>query len=435
MPAKAERTKSAQSKRNVEQAKQRKTGKVDLGVVYRRCCGVDVHKDTVVACIVDDQGCMQVQTFGTMTDDLLELCGRLKEAQVEMVAMESTASYWKPLFNLLEMEEIPAMVVNAQHVKNLPGRKTDVEDSEWLASLLRLGLLRPSFIPKRDHRELRELIRYRISIVQERSREYNRMDKVLQGANIKLSSVASSLETKSGMEMITALTQGECNPIVMASMAKGTMRAKTEDLKRALTGYIQPHQRMILKAMLSHIECLSKELQILDEEIIRRLADREDIEQRLQAIPGVAEYSAQVLIAEVGTDMSQFKSAKHLVSWAGLCPGKNESAGKKKRGQKRKGNKTLRTTLVQCARSAARSKNTYLSSMYARIAARRGANVAAVAVARTILETFFYMVRDGKDYHDLGCDYYDERNREHLRDRAVKRLENLGYKVVLEEVV
>jgi len=316
-------------KKPVNASRAKKTDMVDLEIVYERCCGVDVHKDTVVACCVNDQGRKQVRTYGAMTEDLLALCKWLKEERVQMVAMESTASYWKPLINLMEVEEIPAMLVNAQHVKNLPGRKTDVKDSEWLAALLRVGLLKPSFIPKRDQRELRELIRYRVSIVEERSREYNRMDKVLQGANIKLSSVASSLDTKSGKDMITALVNGELNTSVLASMAKGTMRTKTDELQRALNGYIQPHQRMILKAMLAHIEYLDKEVQALDVEIDRRLADREDISQRSQKIPGVGEHSAQVLIAEVGTDMSQFKNAKHLTSWAGLCPGKDESAGKK----------------------------------------------------------------------------------------------------------
>lgn len=403
-------------------------------VVYQRCCGLDVHKDSVVACSVDDQGKSAIRTFGTMTNDLLELCGWLKKERVEQVAMESTASYWKPIINLLEVEEIPAILVNAQHVKNVPGRKTDVKDAEWLAGLLRHGLLRASLVPERDQRELKELIRYRNSIIEERAREYNRMDKVLQGANIKLTSVASRMDTLSGMEMIRALIRGECNEAVLASMAKGSLRGKQEELKRALRGYIQPHQRMILQSMLAHIECLDTQICLLDQEINQRLSDREDIVDALDAIPGVGKQSAQVIVAEVGIDMGKFPSASHLVSWAGLCPSKNESAGKKKRGKPRKGNPTLRKTLVQCARSAARTKNTYLSSMYARIAARRGPNVAAIAVARTILESFYYMARDNVAYHDLGCDYLDERNKEHIKRRSVKRLESLGFKVTLESV-
>ena len=413
------------------------TGKkamADLDIVYQRCCGVDVHKDIVVACCVSIGGKKQVRSFGTMMEELLELCAWLKAEQVEMVAMESTASYWKPIFNLLEVEEIPAILVNAQHVKNLPGRKTDVKDSEWLAMLLRVGLLKPSFVAKRDQRELRELVRYRKSIVEERSREFCRMDKVLQGANIKLSSVMSGLGTLSGIEMIRAIAGGENSEAVIVALAKGSLRNKKEDLLRALRGYIQPHQRMILSSMLVHIESLDAQIVMLDTEIQSRLAQCEDVVERLTQIPGVGSHSAQVMVSEIGTDMAQFPDAKHLVSWAGLCPGNNESAGKKKRGQARKGNKTLRTTLVQCARSAARTKNTYLSSMYSRIASRRGANVAAVAVARTILETYFYMLRDKVGYNELGACYYDERNLEHIRKHAVKRLESLGFKVSLEGV-
>jgi len=295
-------------------------------------------------------------------------------------------------------------------------------------------LLKPSFVAKRDQRELRELVRYRKSIVEERSREYCRMDKVLQGANIKLSSVMSGLETLSGMEMIRAIARGENSEAVIAALAKGSLRNKKEELLRALRGYIKPHQRMILSSMLAHIESLDSQIAMLDTEIQSRLVQCEDVVERLTQIPGVGNHCAQVMVSEIGMDMNQFPDAKHLVSWAGLCPGNNESAGKKKRGRTRKGNQMLRTTLVQCARSAARTKNTYLSSMYSRIASRRGANVAAVAVARTILETYFYMLRDGVDYNDLGASYYDERNKEHIRKHAVKRLESLGFKVTLEGV-
>ncbi len=406
----------------------------ELEVVYRRCYGLDVHKNVVVACSVSAYGQKSVKSFGTMTGSLIELCEWLKAENVEMVAMESTASYWKPIFNLLEMEGIPAMLVNAQHVKNLPGRKTDIKDSEWLAMLLRVGLLKASFVPNREHRELRELVRYRKSIVEERSREYCRMDKVLQGANIKLSSVAGSMDTVSGTLMIKAMVSGEDNMAVLASLAKGTMINKRDQLERALKGYIQPHQRMILKSMVDHIESLGRQIDVLDAEISKRLNDREDLVNRLCEVPGIGKQSAQTLIVEVGTDMDQFPDHKHLASWAGLCPSNNESAGKKKRGKQRKGNQTLRTTLVQCARAAARTKDTYLSSMYARIASRRGANVAAVAVARTILEIYYHMVAEGSNYNDLGACYYDARNLEHIRKRSIKRLEGLGYKVTLEEI-
>jgi transposase len=406
---------------------------VFMKVVYERCCGLDIHKKVIVACRVDGHGKKEVRSFGTMTDDLLDFCGWLKENKVEMVAMESTGSYWKPVFNLLEVEDISAILVNAQHIKNVPGRKTDVKDSEWIADLLRHGLLKASFVPKRKDRELKELVRYRTSIVEERAREYNRLDKVLQGANIKLSSVASRMDTKSGMEMYRAIANGQTDESVLAQMAKGTMRSKKAELQRALNGLIQPHQQMIINSMLSHIDSLSVQITSLDNEIWRRLTDKEVAIDAIKAIPGVGERSAQVIISEMGTDMSQFPSAKHLAAWAGLSPGNNESAGKRKKAKARKGNPTLKKTAVQCARAAARTKNTYLSSMYKRIAARRGGNVACVAVARTIIEICYYMIRDGSAYIDLGADYFTERNREDIAKRSIKRLESLGYSVSISD--
>jgi transposase len=325
------------------------------------------------------------------------------------------------------------MLVNAQHVKNVPGRKTDVKDSEWLADLLRHGLLKPSFVQTRGDRETKELARYRASIIEERAREYNRLDKVLQGANIKLSSVASSMDTKSGMEMVRAIAHGECNTDVLAAMARGKMRGKREELERALNGFVQPHQQMLLTSMLSHIDSLSEQIDGLDAEIGRRLADKQHVVEILDEITGVGKQSAQTIITEIGSDMKTFPSAKHLTSWAGLSPGQNESAGKKKQGKARKGNPTLKKTLVQCARAASNSKNTYLNSLYRRIAARRGKNIACVAVARTILEICYYMIRDDTHFNDLGADYFTERNRAEIMKRSVKRLESLGYVVTVAD--
>ena len=359
-------------------------------------------------------------------------CKWLKGNDIKMVAMESTASYWKPIFNLFEVEEIPAILVNAQHVKAVPGRKTDVKDAEWIAKLLRHGLLKASFVQPREDRETKELVRYRGSIIEERAREYNRIDKVLQGANIKLSSVASSMGTKSGLEMVRSIANGELNAEVLSQLAKGRMRSKIEELKKALTGLIQPHQQMLLHSMIQHIDFLTQHIDELDVEIAKRLEDRQEVIKSLDEIVGVGERTAQVIISEIGSDMSVFPTAEHLSSWAGMSPGQNESAGKKKRGKTRKGNNTLRKTLVQSARSAARSKDTYFNSFYSRLAARRGGNRAAVALGRKILEICYYMIRDGTTFNDLGANYFTKRNTDRILNSSIKRIESLGFKVQIE---
>jgi len=403
-----------------------------MEIVYERCCGLDIHKASITACVLDGKKKV-ICTFGTMTDDLLQMTSFLKERNVQMTAMESTGSFWKPIFNIMEVEGVPAILVNAAHIKAVPGRKTDVKDAEWIADCLKHGLLRPSFVKPRDQRELCELIRYRGSLIEERAREYNRMGKALEGANIKLTSVASKMDTVSGINMIRALSEGVVDPALLASMAKGTLRNKTDELKRALNGLIQPHQQMILKSMLEHIDQLSALINKLDMEIASRMSQDVELVEALDEITGVGKISAQTIIAEIGTDMDRFASANHLASWACICPGNNESAGKKKSGKTKKANSTLKKTLVQCGRSAANSKGTYLNSLYHRIASRRGAKRAAVAVGHAILVICYHMIKNRMRYIDLGADYFRNRNKAALVRQNVKRLEALGYDVTLTE--
>jgi len=402
-----------------------------MDVVYTHVCGLDVHKKNVVACVITPET-KEIRTFSTMTDDLILLVDWIKSNGCTHVAMESTASFWKPIYNLLELEDIQTLVVNAKNIKNVPGRKTDVKDAEWIASLLRHGLLQGSFIPNRDQRELRELIRYRRSLIDERAREVNRIQKVLEGANIKLSSVASDVLGKSGRAMIEAMIAGEENPELLSELAQRRLKNKKAELQRALNGLIGNHQKLMLAAQLRHIDYLDEEIGRLDEEIKRRMLPFEEDLELLDTIPGVARRTAETIVAEIGTNMDQFPSAAHLCSWAGLCPGQNESAGKRKSGKTRKGNKKLRSALVEAARAAGRTKNTYLSSQYHRIAARRGANRAAVAVAHSILMITYYILKRRQPYIELGPTYYEERKRDTLIRQSIKKLESLGLKVTVE---
>lgn len=404
-----------------------------MEVIYERCCGLDIHKASITACVIV-RGKKEIRTFGTMTDDLLQMTAFLKERDVQMTAMESTGSFWKPIFNILEVEGIEAILVNAAHIKAVPGRKTDVKDAEWIADLLRHGLLKSSFVKPRDQRELCELIRYRGSLIEERAREYNRMGKVLEGANIKLTSVASKMDTVSGLSMIRALAEGVFDPGLLASMAKGSMRSKRDELERAFNGLIQPHQQMILKAMLGHIDQMSGLIATLDAEIEKRMGQDVELIETLDEITGVGKISAQTIISEIGTDMSRFPTAENLASWACMCPGNNESAGKKKSGKTKKANSTLKKTLIQCGRAAANSKDTYLNALYHRITARRGAKRAVVAVGHAILIICYHMIKNRSHYNELGADFFQTRNRDTLIRQSVKRLETLGFTVSLEEI-
>ena len=329
-----------------------------MRVVHDRCCGLDVHKkSSVVACVITpDQ--QQTKTFGTTTGQLLALADWLRDKHVTHVAMESTGVYWKPIYNLLE-DTFSVYVVNAHHIKAVPGRKTDVKDAEWIAELLQHGLLQPSFIPDRPQRELRELVRYRQSLVQERSREANRIAKVLEGANIKLASVATDILGASGRLMLRALAAGEQDPEVLAQMARGRLRDKLAELQEALSGVMGAHQHFLLGMQLRHLEALEDEIEKLDAEVARRVEPHDEVVQAVDTIPGVGRRTAEVIVAEMGTDMDRFPTPGHLASRSGVCPGNNRSADKSKRSPTRKGNPSLRSALVEAARSAARTK-TYL---------------------------------------------------------------------------
>ena len=404
-----------------------------MEVVHERCCGLDVHKKTVVACLVTPgrggQPTREVRTFSTMTRELLALSDWLLEAGCTHAAMESTGSYWKPVYNLLE-GSFELLVVNAQHMKAVPGRKTDVKDAEWIADLLRHGLLRPSFIPSRPERELRELTRYRTSLLQERAAEVNRLQKVLEGANIKLASVATNVVGLSGRAMLAAMVAGEYEVEAVAGLARGKLRNKIGALREALEGRLQPHQRFMLAAQLRHIDSLDSLIEEVSGEVERRLATLRVELKRLSTIPGVSTRISQAMLSEMGADMGRFASAGHLASWVAICPGHDESAGKSRSGRTRKGSPWLRSALVQAAKAAGRTQ-TYLGAQYRRIAARRGANRAAVAVAHSIIVIAYYMLKRGEDYRDLGGNYFDDRQHDQVKRRLMHRLEALGYSVQL----
>jgi transposase len=409
-----------------------------MDVLYSRCCGIDIHKRTAVACLIvpgpNGQPSKTLRTFGTMTDDLLALADWLTSESVSHVALEATGVYWKPLWNLLEAS-FALVLANPQHIKAVPGRKTDVKDAEWIADLLRHGLLRGSFVPDRPQRELRELTRYRTALVRERAREINRVQKTLEGANIKLGDVASNVLGASGRAMLQGLVAGNSDTASLADLARGKLRDKRAALERALSGRMGPHQRFMLAEQLCHIDALDDAIDRVSAEVAERVHPFEAEIMRLDTVPGVGRRTAEALIAEMGIDMTRFPSAAHLASWAGMCPGNHESAGKQQGGKTRSGNKWLKAALVEAAQAVARTRGTYLASQYRRLAARRGKQKATVAVGHSLLVIAYHLLAHGHEYDDLGDNYFDERERQLVQRRLVRRLEGLGYRVNLEPQV
>src|SRR5215218_8009328 len=405
-----------------------------VAVVWERCCGLDVHQKTVVACLITPgpggPPHKEIRTFGTMTADLLELADWLRAAACPTVAMEATGVYWKPLWNLLE-DEFTLLLVNARHIKAVPGRKTDVKDCESLADLLRHGLLRASFVPDRPQRELRELTRYRTALVRERAAEIQRLHKTLEGANLKLGSVASQVLGVSGRQIMDALLAGTTDPAALAELAQGKLRAKLPELERALVGTPGLHQHFLLARQLAHIDFLDETVEQVSTVIAERLRPFAPALERFDAIPGVGRATAEVLLAEIGADMRRFPSAGHLAAWAGMCPGNYESAGKRQKGKTRKGSKWLRSALLEAGQAAARKKESYLCAQYHRLVPRLGKKKAAVAVGHSILRIAYYLLQRETTYADLGGTYFDERHRGRTERRLVRDLEKLGFAVTL----
>jgi transposase len=406
-----------------------------METLYPRCAGIDVHKKNVVVCVRCGNPAgkvhQQLRTFATMTRDLLALADWLAEQGVTHVAMESTGVYWKPVFHLLE-GRFQVILVNAEHIKKVPGRKTDVKDCEWIAQLLQHGLLKASFVPPAPLRALRDLTRQRTQLVGEHSAVANRIQKVLEDANLKLGAVATDVLGVSGRDMLEAIVAGETDPAKLADKARKRLREKIPALQVALQGRVTEHHRFLLRMHLDHLAHLEGLIGRLNERIEEVMAPFAEAAERLTAIPGIGQRVAEAVVAEIGTNMEQFPTAEHLASWAGMCPGNDESAGRRRRGRTPKGNRWLRTILVQAAWAASHTKETYVAAQYRRLARRRGRKRALIAVGHTLLVIIYQMLKQGTAYAELGPDYLDRLEPERLTRQLVKRLESLGHKVILE---
>ena len=403
--------------------------------VYDKCCGIDVHKKLIVACFRDGKE-QEVREFGATTKELLQLADWLNSRGCQMVAMESTGSYWKPLYNILEYSDLNAMVVNAQHMKAVPGRKTDVKDAEWIADLLQHGLLRASYIPDRDQREFREIARYRKSPIDERARELNRLQKMLEGANIKISGTITDINGKSGRAILEHLLTGQpfddatYDEMYAKKVIAHNLKASKEEIIEDLNGVMSDVQRRMVRELLHHVDELNAHIQNLSDEIDRLMKQEEkEAAKAIQAIPGIGEQSSEEIISVIGTDMSRFPSASHISSWARICPANNESAGKRKRGRLVRGNSFLRKVLIVCAHSAVKNVRSYFYAQFTKISARRGRKRAYVAVAHSILIAVYHVLKDKVEFKDLGAGYYNQFNKERKINACLKKLKELGYEL------
>jgi transposase len=405
-----------------------------MEVLYPRCCGLDVHKETVVAClrlVIDGKAVKEVRTFSTTTASLMRLSEWLTENTCTHIAMEATGVYWKPVWHILADGEFELVLANAAHVKNVPGRKTDVKDADWVSDLLAHGLIRASFVPDSPTQEMRTLLRTRKQLVREKASHILRIQKTLEDANIKLDSVITDIMGLSGRKMIEALIAGQSDPAKLARLADHRVKASQETLREALRGRVTRHHRFLLRLHLKQIDALDAAIANIDQEVEAGIAPFRTAVEQVVSIPGVKDLSARSILAEIGIDMSRFATDAHLVSWACICPRNDESAGKRRSTRIRKGSPWLKTTLVQCAWAASRKKDSYLQAQFHRIRSRRGVKKAIVAVAASILTAIYHMLKDGTMYHDLGPNHFDARGKERQKNRLVKRLADLGYAVEL----
>lgn len=397
-----------------------------MDTLFQRCCGIDVHKKIIVACLRDGRK-EEIRSFGATTDELREMADWLLENECEIAAMESTGSYWKPVYNILEALGVNIIVVNASHMKNVPGRKTDAKDAAWIAELLQNGLLNASFIPSREQRELREISRYRKSLVEERARELNRLSKMLEGGNIKITSVVRDVNGMTSRNLINAMLGEGVHEDNIDSMLCGSLREKRAELLKACDGYLTSLQKKLIRAILDHIDDMTRRIEDLDGIVSEQLAKEEVALKRIQEMPGIAERSAQIILAEIGTDMSRFPTDGHLARWSGLAPGNNESAQRKKSGKITRGNNTLKTILIQCAQIAKRTKGSFFKAQYGRLVVRRGKKRATVAVAHSMIIAIYHILKDGVPFKDLGEGYYTQFNTEKKINHHLKQLEKLGW--------